>query len=209
METHASGEAEHASAADRLLADLQASSHRRRCRTLRELCPCRGGRVRDVAIWRAVFHKARHGGIRERRQAAHAIGTLSDKAARNDDWHALLRALRPELDALMADGRGSQALLGTMKRHGHAHRGAARQNYRRHRQRLELATPAELAAWLNRELGLVAEGALAPQDPGIGRLWRWLQHRIACQPTRATKNEELLRRARRYLPQAFATGSAA
>lgn len=209
MEMPAVDSASRAGAADRLLADLTASSHRVRCRTLRDLCPCRNGKVQDVAVWRAVFHKARHGGVKERKQAAHAIGTLSDKAARNADWHALLRVLRPELDALMADSRASQALLGTMKRHGHMHRGAARQNYRRHRQRLELATPAELAAWLNKDLGLTAECAVDPQEPGIERLWRWLKHRIACQPTRATKDEELLQRARRYLPQAFAHRSAA
>lgn len=196
-------------AADRLLADLTASSHRVRCRTLRDLCPCRNGKVQDLVVWRAVFDKARHGGIAERRRAAHAIGTLSDKAARNADWHQLLRTLRPELDALMADTRAAPALLGTMKRHGHMHRGAARQNYRRHRQRLELASPAELAAWLNRQLGLAAERAVEAQDPGVGRLWHWLKHRIACQPTRATKDEELLQRARRYLPHAFAAQTTA
>lgn len=209
METPTADHISDAVAVDRLLADLTASSHRVRCRTLRDICPCRNGKVQHVTVWRAVFHKARHGGIKERRQAAHAIGTLSDKATRNADWHALLRALRPELDALMADSRASQALLGTMKRHGHMHRGAARQNYRRHRQRLELATPDELAAWLNQELGLASESAVDPQEPGIERLWRWLKHRIACQPTRATKDAELLQRARRYLPQAFAHRSAA
>lgn len=195
-------------AAKRLLANLGASNHRVRCATLRALCPCRNSRVQDLAVWRAVFDLARHGGIRERKQAAHAIGTLSEKAARSDDWHALLRALRPELDALAADARASPQLLGTMKRHGHMHRGAARQSYRRHRQRLELATEAELAAWLNRELGLPAERAVDPHHPGVARLWGWLRHRIACQPNRKTKDEELLRRARRYLPRAFAANAA-
>ena len=159
-------------------------------------------------MWRAVFHKATHGGIRERRQAAHAIGTLSEKAAKSSEWHALLRTLRPELDALMGDTRASRALLGTMKRHGHMHRGAARQNYRRHRQRLELATQAELAEWLNAELRLAAEQAIDPREPGVARLWGWLKHRIACQPNRKTKDEELLNRARRYLPRAFAADAA-
>lgn len=195
-------------AAERLLADLSDPSHRVRCATLRALCPCRNSRVQDLAVWRAVFDKARHGGIRERRRAAHAIGTLSEKAAKSSEWHALLRALRPELDALMGDTRASRQLLGTMKRHGHAHRGAAMQNYRRHRQRLELATEAELAAWLNDALGLAAEQAIAPSEPGVARLKGWLAHRIACQPNRKTKDAELLRRARRYLPQAFAADAA-
>ena len=191
----------------KLLADLTAADHRVRCATLRQLCPCRNSRVQDLAVWRAVFHKAQHGGIRERGRAAHAIGTLSEKAAHNADWHALLRALRPELDALMQDTRASRALLGTVKRHGHAHRGAARQNYRRHRQRLELATPAELASWLNDKLDLAEEQMIAPYEPGIGRLQNWLAHRIACQPDRATKDDEILARARRYLPQAFAAAA--
>ena len=160
--------------------------------------------MQDLAVWRAVFDKARHGGIRERRQAAHAIGTLSEKAAKSGEWHALLRALRPELDALMGDARASRQLLGTMKRHGHMHRGAAMQNFRRHRQRLELATEAELAAWLNGELGLAAERVIDPREAGVARLKGWLAHRVACQPNRRIRNEELLRRARRYLPRAFA-----
>ena len=191
-------------AADRLLAALSASSHRVRCAALRALCPCRNNRVQDLAVWRAVFDKARHGGIRERRQAAHAIGTLSEKAAKSGEWHALLRALRPELDALMGDARASRQLLGTMKRHGHMHRGAAMQNFRRHRQRLELATEVELAAWLNGELGLAAERVIDPREAGVARLKGWLAHRLACQPNRRIRNEELLRRARRYLPRAFA-----
>lgn len=195
-------------AAEQLLANLSAPSHRVRCSTLRALCPCRNSRVQDLAVWRAVFHKATHGGIRERGQAAHAIGTLSEKAAKGGEWHALLRALRPELDALMGDTRASRALLGTMKRHGHMHRGAARQNYRRHRRRLELATQAELAEWLNAELRLATEQAIDPREPGVARLWGWLEHRIACQPNRKTKDEELLNRARRYLPRAFAADAA-
>lgn len=189
-----------------LFAALATGDHRRRCDTLRALCPCRNNHVRDFAVWRQVFERALHGGMRERDQAAHAIGTLIEKAERSAEWRDLLHKLRDELDALMRDTRAARRILGQMKKHGHAHRGAAQQNYRRRRRSLDLATPAELAAWLNGKLNL-AEGAegksVAANDPGIRRLWRWLKHRTVCQPERGTKEEELIDKARRYLPRLF------
>lgn len=182
---------------------LNEGGHRERCEVLRELCPCRRSRVRDLAVWRAVFHKARNGGMGERDRAAHAIGTLMEKASGSAEWRDLLACLRTELDALMRDTRASRRILGQMKRHGHAHRGAARQNYRRRRRLLDLATPAELADWVNRRLGLAGGERVTASDPGIRRLWRWMKHRIACQPARATKEEELVAKARRYLPRLF------
>ena len=165
---------------DSLLVALNEGDHRQRCETLRQLCPCRNNRVRELAVWREVFDKALHGGMRE-----------------------LLRSLRDELDALMLDTRASRRILGQMKKHGHAHRGAARQNYRRRRRALDLATPAQLAAWVNRTLGLTGEKAISAKDHGVLRLACWQQHRIACQPERATKEGELIDRAQRYLPALF------
>ena len=188
---------------DQLLVALREGEHRRRCDTLRELCPCRNNHVRDVAVWREVFDKALHGGMRERDQAAHAIGTLTEKALRSAQWRDVLHNLRDELDALMRDTRASRRILGQMKRHGHAHRGAARQNYRRRRRLLDLATPAELAAWVNRKLELVGEDSVCADHPGIARLWRWLKHRVASQPGRRTREDELIDKARRYLPRLF------
>ena len=185
------------------LLDALQGDHRRRCETLRQLCPCRNNRVRELAVWREVFDRALHGGMRERDQAAHAIGTLSEKAQGSAEWRDLLRSLRDELDALMLDTRASRRILGQMKKHGHAHRGAARQNYRRRRRALDLATPADLAAWINGTLDLTGETAISANDHGVLRLARWLGHRIACQPERATKEEELIDRARRYLPGLF------
>ena len=187
----------------RALAALTAEDNRARCEALRQLCPCRNNRMRDLVVWRAVFATALEGGKRERGQAAHAIGTLLDKARRSSEWRDLLHALQDDLDALMRDARASGPVLGTMKRHGHAHRGAARQNYRRHRSALSLATRSELAAWINQALALAEERRVAPEDPGVGRLWRWLSHRVACQPGRTTKETEMLDKARRYLPRLF------
>ena len=188
---------------DQLLVALREGEHRRRCDTLRELCPCRNNHVRDVAVWREVFDKALHGGMRERDQAAHAIGTLTEKALRSAQWRELMHNLRDELDALMRDTRASRRILGQMKKHGHAHRGAARQNYRRRRRSLDLATPAELAEWVNRKLELAGESSVSAADPGIVRLWRWLTHRVARQPDRRTREDELIDKARRYLPRLF------
>ena len=188
---------------DNLLAALEEGDHRMRCETLRALCPCRNNHVRDLAVWREVFDRALHGGMRERDRAAHAIGTLTEKAQRSAQWRDLLHSLREELDALMRDNRASRRILGQMKKHGHAHRGAARQNYRRRRRSLDLANPAELAEWVNHRLNLAGEQGISGNDPGVLRLWRWLKHRIACQPARTTKEEELMDKARRYLPRLF------
>lgn len=187
-----------------LLATLSGDDCGKRCSALRDICPCRNNRVRDIAVWRAVFDKALHGGIRERDRAAHAIGTLTEKAERSAEWRDLLHELRDELDALMRDTRASRQILGQMKKHGHAHRGAAWQNYRRRRRRMDLATANELALWLNGRLGLTGLRCVSEHDAGVRRLHRWLRHRIVFQPTRRTAEEELLKKAQRYLPQLFA-----
>ena len=84
------------------------------------------------------------GGRRKHGAAAHAIGTLTEKARTSDEWRSLLHELRDDLDALLRDPRASQQILGTMKRHGHAHRSAARKNYRRRRNALD---PPPLKNW--------------------------------------------------------------
>ncbi len=186
-----------------LLTALSDDNYRKRCEALRALCPCRNGHVRDLGVWREVFDKALRGGMRERDQAAHAIGTLTEKAQRSSEWRDLLHMLKDELDELMQDTRSSRRILGQMKRHGHAHRGAARQNYRRRRRTLDLATPAELAAWVNRRMQLTGRDKVSENDPGVRRLYRWMKHRVAFQPARGTREEELIDKARRYLPRLF------
>ncbi len=159
--------------------------------------------MRDLEVWRDVFARALHGGMRERDQAAHAIGTLTMKAKQNAEWRDLLRALKGDLDALMQDPRAASRILGQMKKHGHAHRGAAMQNYRRRRRALDLGTAEELADWINAHRALPARHCVTAADPGVQRLWRWLRHRVRFQPTRKTRERELVERARRYLPHLF------
>lgn len=188
---------------DKLLAAMNEGSYQSRCAAIRSLCPCRNNRVRDYEVWAEIFRKAREGGLRERDQAAHAIGTLTEKAAKNDEWRDLLHAFRHELDALMRDTRSSRVVLGQMKKHGHAHRGAARQGYRRRRTVLDLKTPKELAHWVNGHLRLAGRARIAANDPGLLRLWGWLANRVRYQPGRRTTEPELVSRGQRYLPALF------
>ena len=188
---------------EKLLAAMNAGSYLSRCDAIRDLCPCRNNSIRDLAVWAEIFRKAGEGGFRERDQAAHAIGTLMDKAARNAEWRAVLQAFSDQLDALVCDPRSARAILGQMKKHGHAHRGAASEGYRRRRAVLDLKNPAELADWVNDHLGLVGRDRVAPADPGLSRLWRWLAHRVRCQPGRRTSEKELIGRGQRYLPELF------
>ena len=192
---------------DQLLVALRDEDYRNRCDALRACCPCRNGNLRDLGIWRAVFHTARHGNLRERNRAAHAIGTLMEKAVDNAAWRGVLREFKADLDALRRDPRTSRLLLGQMKKHGHAHRGAAMQGYRRRRKVLDLATPVELAAWVNGRLHLAGRRRVSRTDPGIQRLWRWMQHRVQFQPTRRTSEAEIAKRAARYLPGLFEQAS--
>lgn len=188
---------------DKLLAAMNVGSYLSRCDAIRALCPCRNNSVRDLAVWAEIFRKAREGGFRERDQAAHAIGTLMEKAARNAEWRDVLHAFSDELDSLVREPRSARVILGQMKKHGHAHRGAASQGYRRRRAVLDLRTPAEIADWVNDHLGLGGRARVEPNDPGVSRLWGWLAHRVRCQPGRRTSEKELITRGQRYLPELF------
>lgn len=188
---------------DKLLAAMNGGSYMSRCDAIRALCPCRNNSVRGKAIWAEIFRKAREGGFRERDQAAHAIGTLMDKAARNAEWRDVLQAFSDELDALVCEPRSARLILGQMKKHGHAHRGAASQGYRRRRAVLDLSTAAELAEWVNTHLGLSGRSRVEPNHPGVTRMWRWLAHRVSRQPGRRTSEKELIGRGQRYLPELF------
>ncbi len=185
-----------------LLKAMNDGSYDARCSVLRDLCPCRNNR-RETEVWREIFNKALGGGLRERNQAAHAIGTLIDKALRSSEWREVLHQCNDKLDELMLDPRASRLLLAQMKKHGHAHRGAAIQSYRRRRRVLDMATPAELTQWLNGQLRLSGRARIGANDPGVQRLWRWQKHRVKFQPERATRDDELLNKAQRYLPHLF------
>lgn len=178
-----------------LLSAMQGGNYSARCDVLRELCPCRNNQVRDLAVWREIFRNALEGGMHERHQAAHAIGTLMEKAQTSAGWREILHALEGELDMLMRDTRASQMLLGQMG----AHRGAAMRTYRRRRKVLDLATPVELADWVNSHPQLARQQLVSSTDAGVRRLWHWMKHRVAFEPKRGTQEDELIDKARRYL----------
>lgn len=188
-----------------LVKAMNNGSYHARCDVLRNLCPCRNNRNRELEVWHEIFTKARLGGLQERNRAAHAIGTLITKAYRSNEWRDLLQQCSKQLDELMLDPRASTLLLGQMKKHGHAHRGAAMQSFRRVKRVLELVTPAQLSEWLNEQLQL--PNHIEPNDPGVQRLWRWHKHRVNYQPKRSTEDGELLRKAEQYLPHKFRQGA--
>ena len=172
---------------------------------LRGLCPCRQNSSGDVQGWIALFQKARFGSFSERRAAAHSIGTLLEKAQQVNEYRELLVQLRDDLDALMQDPRAASQVLGVMKKHGHAHKGAARKNYRRAYAVLALHTPAEVATWLNRKLALPKQKRLDKTAKVVSKLSKWLEHRRTFQPNRTTTEAEILKQVRQLQPSLFAT----
>ncbi len=120
-----------------------------------------------------------------------------EKADTAGEWRKVLQDLSVEVDQAMADPRARSMILGQMKRHGHAHRGAAAQGYRRRRKVLELKTKEDLADWICDALDLPEK--ISAKDPGLDRLWRWQQHRVRFQPERRTKEAELLAKAKQFV----------
>ena len=167
---------------------------------LRGLCPCRTNSSADIDGWRLLFRQARFGSYSERRAAAHSIGTLLEKAQRVEQYRELLVQLKSELDSLMTDPRAASQVLGVMKKHGHAHKGAARKNYRRAYSVFSLQTPEEIAKWLNRRLRLPMQRRVTSGSKVVKRLAKWLEHRVEFQPNRSTTETEILDRVRELQP---------
>lgn len=174
-----------------------------RRRFLRGLCPCRTNSSNDVEGWQELFTKARFGSYSERRAAAHSIGTLLQKAQRIEKYRELIVQLKDELDALMEDPRAASQVLGVMKKHGHAHKGAARKNYRRAYAVFSVQTPEEIAKWLNDQLQLSVKRRVTTASKVVKRLASWLEHRVAFQPNRTTSEDEMLERVRQLQPSLF------
>ena len=170
---------------------------------LRGLCPCRTNSSEDINGWRTLFTQARLGSYSERRAAAHSIGTLLAKAQQVAQYRELLLQLKEELDALMQDPRTASQVLGVMKKHGHAHKGAARKNYRRAYAVFRLQTPEEIAKWLNQRLNLSPQSQLTTGSKVVKRLSKWLEHRVSFQPNRSTSEIEILERVRQLQPNLF------
>ncbi|MCE2405901.1 MAG: hypothetical protein J4G19_00120 [Pseudomonadales bacterium] len=174
-----------------------------RRRFLRGLCPCRTNSSDDIEGWKELFNRARYGSYSERRAAAHSIGTLLGKAQQAAQYRELLLQLKNELDALMDDRKSASDVLGVMKKHGHAHKGAARKNYRRAYSVFAIQTPTEVANWLNERLALKARKRVTTDSKIVRNLARWLEHRTTFQPTRKTSEDEIIERARQLQPSLF------
>ena len=176
----------------------------KRREVLRAHCPCRNNELtRDH--WTEMFRIAREGSLRERDGALHAIGTLLKGARTNREYRILLKEFRPQLDELMDNPRTARLVLGQVKpKHGHAHRGAARQAFRRVVSVLERCTPNEAAIWVNQYLNLRGNRRVSAKERGVVRLSSWVCHRVEFQPGRKVSEEELLKKAEQFLPSVFA-----
>ncbi len=64
-------------------------------------------------------------------------------------------------------------------------------------------TPSELAAWVNRVLGLKPYKGVGRRHPGIQRLSEWVVKRLAAPPHSAVSPNALLSVARQWLPEFF------
>ncbi len=170
---------------------------------LRGLCPCRTNSSSDIEGWRKLFDAARFGSFSERKAAAHSIGTLVEKAQTVPEYRELLCQLQPHLDALMEDPKSASQVLGVMKKHGHAHKGAARKNYRRAYAVFAMHHPDEVAQFLNTHLALRAHRRVTEHSSVVKRLARWLSHRVEFQPTRKTSTHDILQKARQLQPSLF------
>ena len=180
-----------------------AASGNEQCDVLTLLCPCRN-QVRDLDVWREVFRLACEGGSRARNRACHAIATLLQRAQGSPRWRQVLQSMDDELSRLWGDPRASTMLTKQVE-HNASHAGRLRKSpaaiYRYQRRVLDLATPRELAAWVNEQAGLRAHEGVSPKHPGIQKLARWLEHRVTFHDHRKTEAAEILDKAQRWLPE--------
>jgi hypothetical protein len=170
---------------------------------LKNLCPCRNNQVKDVETWKGVLKIATHGSLKERNSAAHAVGTMLAKATKSEQWRQIVVQVENELHELMDETRASRSLLGTFKKHGHARRGTARKNYRRVIKSMDIQSPKQLSQWLNEKLSLSDRQAIEASQPGLKRLYVWLDRRRRFEPNKRTRNCEILAQAKQFLPEYF------
>ena len=172
---------------------------------LKEMCPCRN-RVLDTDAWREVFAALYSGDRKQRRRAAHAVATLLQKAQESQKWRTVLQHFSAEIEAAERDPVVYSALVaqvGHQAGHARTLKGDATNTFRRQRRVLDLSSAAELANWLNGELGLEKHRGVSRNHPGVDRLWRWLLHRTEFQNRRRVSTDELRAKARQWLPEHF------
>lgn len=167
---------------------------------LRSMCPCRVNSSEDIDGWNDVFNKAKFGSYSERKAAAHTIGTLLEKANTVSSYRNLLKRFECELNDIMDNPKTASSILGTMKRHGHAHKGAARQGYRKVYKTLQIQSPEEIASWINRKFSLKQGKSVKKSDHCVKRMVKWIEHRVKFQPNRTISEETLLKQLKRFNP---------
>ena len=179
---------------------IEQKSNFERREYLRSICPCRTNSSGDVENWQEVFNSARFGSYSERKSAAHTIGTMLQRATTEPAYRELLKTFQSDLDALMQDPRSASAVLDTMKKHGHAHKGAARQAFRNVYKSTRLRSASEIVNWINGTFKLKGSRAVTKSDDCVSRLVKWVEHRVAFQPERDISHEDLIRALRRFRP---------
>lgn len=85
-----------------------------KCVALRLLCPCRN-RVYDVDVWRRIFEAMETGNPEVQHQAAHAIGTLRERAQRDPQSQELLAQLKDDVERVMKNPQARAMLLNEQK----------------------------------------------------------------------------------------------
>lgn len=180
--------------------DVSNMSNLERRQFLRSLCPCRTNSSENLDGWRDLFTQARFGSYSERKAAAHSIGTLLEKAQKSTPYRNLLKEFQEDLDELMKDPRAASQVLGVMKKHGHAHKGAARKNYRHAYAVFSVSTHEEIANWLNDQFQLTRSKALSSDSTVVRQLTKWLRHRTKFEPTRKISDAVVIERAQRLMP---------
>ncbi len=74
---------------------------------------------------------------------------------------------------------------------------------RSHPQMLVPRSKEDLARWINEALGLKPHKGVGKNHPGIDRLSRWIDHRMAANPQWQIKDQEIIELANQWLPEYF------
>jgi|GEM_PF-2268817 len=182
---------------------LEEGSVDEQSKVMRNICPCRS-HVQDMPLWRKVFQAAHEPRTRVKIPAIHAIATLLRLAKKSRQWRVVLKELSAELDAVFSDPDACKLLRQQIQHDAKATGDLTpAANCKMLRRFVELNTPSQLAAGLNKMLGLRLSEGVNPGHPGLMRLWRWHHHRITFQPERGTDPNEFLKKARQWLPEFF------
>jgi hypothetical protein len=116
----------------------------------------------------------------------------------------VLKDLADELDGVLSDPDACKLLRRQVQHNAKADGDLTPAAHcKKLRRIVELNTPKEVADRVNKLIGHRPPRGVNPSHPGLGRLWRWHQHRITFQPERRTDAKEFLKKAQQWLPEYF------